>query len=90
MGRQLARVIVAGIGVLLLLAGLTSCGSSDPVILRGTIEPHGPAVWARVHGEPYIGDIAAQETTNGEFELRGEVPADQARTLCRGRASIGT
>jgi hypothetical protein len=60
---------------------LTSCGeSSAPVIVSGDIEPQSLGVWVRVHGDPYIGDFAAQET-NGEFELRGEVPASQTRAL---------
>jgi hypothetical protein len=50
------------------------------VIVSGDIETRGARVWVRVHGEPYIGDIA-QQKTDGEFELRGEVPASQAQAL---------
>jgi hypothetical protein len=63
---------------------LTSCGSSDPVIVSGTIETYGESgVDVAVYrgSDQYESDPIDMHETHGNFEIRGTLPASDARDL---------
>ena len=69
---------------------LTSCGSSDPVIVSGTIDSHGAAVKVTLYVPTEVNDPIDQQKPDGQtFELRGEMSTAQARALRLGVGPIG-
>jgi hypothetical protein len=63
---------------------LTSCGgSSAPVIVSGKIDTNGDKVGVAVYrgSDKYESDPIDYRESDGDFELRGTVPASDARDL---------